>query len=156
MAPLSEASSSSSGQRDAPSRLILTACREIKNEEKQILSKHFANIVYYDSQLHQGKLDLNELAFDLLIVDANNPSNHTFLEVISAQAAKLSIKIVVLKKSMTNSKELAEALNASVISGIEDYEASNFQLYLTKCKLPKLVGRIKHLVKKIFALFSGC
>ena len=156
MAPQSsvkQVSPSEEKQNENP-QLILATCRDIRSEEKQVLSKHYKNIIYYDAQLHHGKMNLQDQTFDLLIVDASLPENHTFLEVISSQASQLGVKIVVLKRSLTNSKELADALGASIISEIEDF--ADFSLYVTKCKLPKLVGRVRHLVKKVFALFSSC
>jgi hypothetical protein len=159
MAPLNSLSavrqvSPSEEKRDDSNQLILAACREIRADEKQVLSKHFKKIIYYDPQLHQGKMILKDLAFDLLIVDATNPLNHTFLEVTSAQAKEMGVRVVVLKRSMTNSKDLADALGASVISSIEECE--DLSLFMTKCKLPKVVGRIKYLIKKVFGLFSSC
>ena len=159
MAPLNSLSavrqvSPSEEKQEENKQLILATCRDITGDEKQVLSKHFKSIIYYDPQLHQGKMNLKDLAFDLLIVDASNPLNHTFLEVTSAQAKEMGMRLVVLKRSMTNSKDLADALGASVISSIDECE--DLALFMTKCKLPKLVGRIKYLVKKVFGLFSSC
>lgn len=137
-----------------PQRYILVVCRGTTSEENKTLSKNFNNIVLYHSELNNGHFDLNSMQFDLLIIDASNKANHTFLEVVSAQAKNANIPIIVLKKSLTNYEELVEALDASVIKSVEDFSKKDFLLFLTKNKVPKLAGRLKHCLKALFSLLS--
>ena len=135
------------GDLQPPTRFILATCRATTSDENVILNKHFKNIVSYHSELNAGNFDLSQLAFDLLIIDVSNKANHVFLEVINNQAKVLQIPIIVLKKSMTNYHKLVDALGASVISSVEDFDKKDFLLYLTRSKLPKLSSRIKHFLK---------
>lgn len=152
--PFDENNNSEQASVPKPDKYILVLCRQTTKQEKNILSKNFHNIVNYDAELVQGKLDLSTISFDLLLVDANVDANRKFLEVISPQANELGIPIVVLKKSLTNSKELATALNASVISSIRDYDNNNLPFYMTKFKLPKLTSRIMFLFKQCYSFVS--
>lgn len=138
----------------APKRFILVVCRPTTSDENKILSKNFSNIVLYHSELNSGQLDLSLMNFDLLIIDVSNRSNHVFVEVVSAQAKALNIPIIVLKKSLTNYEELSESLEASVIKTIEDFNKSDFALFLTKDTIPKLEGRVKTCLKGLVALLS--
>jgi hypothetical protein len=65
------------------------------------------------------------------------------------------VPIIVLKKALSNSKELAASLDAYVLSKIEQLDGPNFFLSLVKAKLPKLQSRWLTLLKKVFALLVG-
>jgi len=140
------------GPQDKPSKYILVTCRALEDSEKRILNKNFHQIHVYSSILDQGRLDLEKLAFDLMVVDASVSANHTFLEMIAPASIPLNIPIVVLKQSFSNYKELAQDLQAYMISRIEDLEGPNFFLFLTKTKLPKLQSRWIVLAKRFFRM----
>lgn len=140
------------GPQDKPSKYILVTCRALEDAEKRILNKNFQQIHVYSSTLDKGRVDLERLAFDLMVVDASRSENHTFLEMIAPASIPLNIPIVVLKQSFSNYKDLAQDLGAYMISRIEDLEGPNFFLFLTKTKLPKLQSRWIVLAKRFFRM----
>ena len=146
-----------------PTRYILVSCRPLEDAENKVLSKNFKNIIVYNSALNSGNLDLNKMSFDLLVIDVSNKDNHRFLEVVSPMAAGLNAPIIVLKKKMSNYVELVEALEAYVVSKIEDLEGQNFFNFLVKNKLPKLDNKCSNLfksclsavLKKLYNIYSN-
>jgi hypothetical protein len=60
----------------------------------------------------------------------------------------------VLKKTLSNYKDLAVSLEAYVLSKIEQLDGPNFFLSLVKARVPKLQSRWLILLKKLFALLS--
>lgn len=137
-----------------PNKYILVTCRAIASNEAKILSKNFKAIMSYNPTLNSGNLDLNNMPFDMLIIDVSNKDSHLFLEIISPQAKALNIPIIVLKRKASNYKLLVEALEAYVISKIEDLEGENFLNFLVKNKLPKLDSTCLNLLKGCFTLLS--
>ena len=138
-------------QGDKPSKYILVTCRNLEDAEKRVLNKNFQQIHVFNSVLDKG-LDLTKLAFDLLVIDASQAANHTYLEMIAPSCAGLNIPIIVLRQSFSNYKKLAEDLQAYMISRIEDLEGANFFLFLTKTKLRKLQNRWITLAKRLFRM----
>ena len=65
-----------------------------------------------------------------------------------------NVPIIVLKKSLSNYVELVEALEAYVISSIEDLDGANFFNFLVKTKLPKLNTTCSHLFTKLVSLVT--
>ena len=137
---------------DKPSKYILVTCRDLAIEEKRILGKNFQQVHVFNSALDHGRLDLSQMAFDLMVIDASRPENHTYLEMIAPSCAPLNIPIIVLGISLSNYKKLAEDLQAYIVSKIEDLEGPNFFLFLTKTKLRKLQSRWITLAKRPFLL----
>ena len=135
---------------EKPSKYILVTCRSLEDAEKRVLNKNFQQIHVFSSALDRP--DLSKLAFDLLVIDASQPANHTFLEMIAPSCTPLNIPIIVLRQSFSNYKKLAEDLGAFMISRIEDMEGPNFFLFLTKTKLRKLQSRWITLAKRLFRL----
>ena len=139
------------GPQDKQSKYILVTCRALEHAEKRILNKNFPHVHVYSASLDKG-VDIEKLAFDLMVVDASRSENHTFLEMIAPASIPLNIPIVVLKQSFSNYKDLAQDLQAYMISRIEDLEGPNFFLFLTKTKLPKLQSRWIVLAKRFFRM----
>ena len=135
-----------------PTRYILVTCRPLEDAENKVLSKNFKNIVVYNSALNSGNLDLNKMSFDLLVIDVSKKENHLFLEIISPMAPGLNIPIIVLKKKMSNYVQLVEALEAYVVSKIEDLDGQNFFNFLVKNKLPKLDNQCSNLFKSCLSM----
>ena len=131
-----------------PTRYILVSCRPLEDSENKVLSKNFKNIIVYNSALNSGNLDLSKMTFDLLVIDVSKKENHLFLEIVSPMAAGLNVPIIVLKKKMSNYDQLVEALEAYVVSKIEDLEGQNFFNFLVKNKLPKLDNKCSNLFKR--------
>ena len=136
----------------APTRYILVSCRPLEDAENKVLSKNFKNIIVYNAALNSGNLDLSKMTFDLLVVDVSQKENHLFLEIVSPMAAGLNIPIIVLKKKLSNYGELVEALEAYVVSRIEDLEGQNFFNFLVKNKLPKLDNKCSNLFKRCLSV----
>ena len=139
---------------DKPSRYILVTCRALNANESKVLSKNFKNIIMFDPNLHAANTDLNSFAFDLLMINVSDKESHLFLEIISPQAKALEIPIVVVKRSLSNYKQLVEALGAYVISRIEDMDGTNLINLFLKEKLPKLENRVVTLFKSCFSMAS--
>jgi hypothetical protein len=131
-----------------PTRYILVSCRPLEDSENKVLSKNFKNIIVYNAALNSGNLDLSKMTFDLLVIDVSKKENHLFLEIVSPMAAGLNVPIIVLKKKMSNYDQLVEALEAYVVSKIEDLEGQNFFNFLVKNKLPKLDNKCSNLFKR--------
>jgi len=136
---------------EKPSKYILVTCRDLEVAEKRILGKNFQQVHVYNSALDHG-FDLSKLAFDLMVIDASRPENHTFLEMIAPSCASLNIPIIVLKQPLSNYKKLAEDLQAFVIGVVEDLEGPNFFLFLMKTKLRKLESRWLTVLKRLFRM----
>jgi hypothetical protein len=139
-------------QPAAPKRFILITCRDVTIEEQAVLNKQFPVVIVYHAGLNSSQMDLSAMSFDLLVIDARPAENHIFMEAIKDQASKLNIPFIVLKKSKTNSKALASALGAFVVSEIKD--GANFFLTLVRSKLPRLESRFVSILKKLFALLT--
>lgn len=136
-------------------RFILVTCRPTTKDENTVLNAVFSQIVVYHPELHSGRFDLSSMAFDLLVVDISNDSSRNFLATVHKQANAQSLPIIVLKKSMPNYKDMVKALGALVISAIEEFENDNLLLALTKTKIPKVAGRVKHLLLRCFSVASA-
>ena len=67
-------------------------------------------------------------------------------------AAGLNIPIIVLKKKLSNYGELVEALEAYVVSRIEDLDGQNFFNFLVKNKLPKLDNKCINIFKRCLSV----
>jgi hypothetical protein len=137
-----------------PNKYILVSCRKCDSEENKILSKHFKNIYLYNSELNCGNTDISKMSFDLLILDLNKDAHHEFLEIIHPQCKALNIPIIVLKRSFCNSKLLIEALDASSINSIKDFDGVNFFNYLSKGKIPKLKSSSMCCLKAVLKVLS--
>jgi hypothetical protein len=124
------------------SRYIMVTCRSLNANESKVLSKNFKNIILFDPNLHAANTDLNSFMFDLLMINVSNKESHLFLEIISPQAKALEIPIIVVKRSVSNYKQLVDALGAYVISRIEDMDGANLINLFLKEKLPKLENRL--------------
>jgi len=149
---VSQVSEVSSAVNSNTKQYLLVTCRDMTTDENLILSKNFKQIVVYHAELNSKATNLTTLSFDLLIVDISNRANHNFLEMVAPQAKTLGIKLLVLKKSMTNYQDLVDALEATVLSAIHDLEGGNFENFVNKTKLPKFVNRGVHMFKKCFGL----
>ena len=136
----------------APTRYILVSCRPLEDAENKVLSKNFKNIIVYNAALNSGNLDLSKMTFDLLVIDVSQKENHLFLEIVSPMAAGLNIPIIVLKKKLSNYGELVEALEAYVVSRIEDLDGQNFFNFLVKNKLPKLDNKCINIFKRCLSV----
>jgi len=147
-----ELKGSSDGTVVNPTSYILVSCRPLEDAENKVLSKNFKNIIVYNSALNSGNLDLSKMTFDLLVVDVSKKENHLFLEIVSPMAASLNIPVIVLKKKYSNYSELVEALEAYVVSRIEDLEGQNFFNFLVKSKLPKLDNKCFNIFKKFLSV----
>ena len=147
-----ELKASSDGTVVNPTSYILVSCRPLEDAENKVLSKNFKNIIVYNSALNSGNLDLSKMTFDLLVVDVSKKENHLFLEIVSPMAASLNIPVIVLKKKYSNYSELVEALEAYVVSRIEDLEGQNFFNFLVKSKLPKLDNKCFNIFKKFLSV----
>ena len=53
------------------SKYILVTCRALEDAEKRILNKNFPHIHVYSASLDKG-VDIEKLAFDLMVVDASS------------------------------------------------------------------------------------
>ena len=141
-------------------KYILVTCRSLTTDESAILAKNFKTIIVYHALLNAAQMDLTQMTFDLLVLDASDAANHTFLETVTPSCVALNIPILVLKKSYSNYADLVAGLNATSsttvaypISRIQDLTGANFFLSLLKTKLPKLESRVITLLKKVFAAF---
>ena len=137
-----------------PKQFILVTCRDLTVTESQTLNKNFPQVIVYHAGLNSSQMDLSKMNFDLLVIDARREENHLFLEIVSSQAKALNIPIIVLKKTLSNYKDLAVSLEAYVLSKIEQLDGPNFFLSLVKARVPKLQSRWLILLKKLFALLS--
>ena len=135
-------------------RYIMVTCRPLNADESKVLSKNFKNIILFDANLHAANTDLDSFAFDLLIINVSNKESHLFLEIVSPQAKSLNIPIIVVKRSLSNYKQLVDALGAYVVSRIEDLDGTNFLNFLVKEKLPKLESKLKNLFLSCWSLVS--
>ena len=145
---------SSSDVSASPKQFILVTCRDLSVAESQTLNKNFPQVIVYHAGLNSSQMDLSKMNFDLLVIDARREENHLFLEIVSSQAKALNIPIVILKKTLSNYKDLAVSLEAYVLSKIEQLDGPNFFLSLVKARVPKLQSRWLILLKKLFALLS--
>ena len=141
-----------SGQK--PSKYVLVTCRELTPAENQILSKNFKQISVFSPVLNSGNLDPSKMPCDLLIVDATKGQNHVFLEILKPMCDAQGVPIIVLKKKLSNYKQLASDLEAFVISRFEDLVGDAFFAFLTKTRLTKLRPRWLTLLKGCFSLLA--
>ena len=131
-----------------PTKYILVTCRSTTAEENKTLSKNFSVIQVYNHEL--SSMDLEKMAFDLLIVDVSKKENHLFMEIALPTAGALNIAIVVLKQSMTNYQDLVKAMDAHVISSVVSLEGEDFGKFLVKTKLPRLTSRWLYFLKRLW------
>lgn len=137
-----------------PKQFVLVTCRDLTVAENAVLNKNFPRVIVYHAGLNSSEMDVSKMAFDLLVIDARTPENHLFLEIVSDQCSALKIPILVLKKSLSNYKDLAKELDAYVLSKIEQLDGPAFFLSLVKARLPRLQSSWLTLLKKLFALLS--
>jgi hypothetical protein len=139
----------------APKKLVIAYCRDVTKDEQKTFSQNFKDINWYNASTIANN-DLSTITFDLLLVDLRKDSHHMFLRTIRPQCKAAGIKLIVLKRSGTNAKPIAEKLEATVHSFIPSLTGDDFIRFLENEALPKLEGRVKTFLKFIWSKVFGC